>query len=281
MQKACSSSFKQMVSDRLTRTCQDSDAMKKRPYAFNSLLVFLFVLTACTHLPDRSVHKTETETVSATTEAGFRICASCTRNQAQGWAAAAIQDGASALKAANCYAFLVKQGKDKKLRLADAEKGRKLAKTAVTMLPRSGLAHYLYAYLTGLEAENDPLRGLELVPVIEREALLASDLNPAIDHGGPHRMLGELYLRAPAFPVSIGDSARAVDHYRLAVDQDPEFFENRLGLAEALLAEEEPGKACFELKKILSEMPPNREVNPPWKRALELLKRLCDMQEVE
>lgn len=256
--------------------------MKKGPSAFRSLfVVFLFVLAACTHLPDQSVHKTETETVSATIETGFRVCAPCTRYQAQRWASSARQDGTLAIKAANCYAFLVKQGKDKELRLADAKKGRKLAETAVTMLPRSGLAHYLYAYLTGLEAENDSLRGLELVPVIEREALLASDVNPAIDRGGPDRILGELYLQAPAFPVSIGDSARAVDHYRRAVDQDPEFFENRLGLAEALLAEEEPGKACFELKKILSEMPPNSKINPPWKRALELLKRLCDMQEVE
>jgi hypothetical protein len=255
--------------------------MKKGPSAFRSLFIVFLVLSACAHLPDQSVHKTETGTVSATTETGFRVCAPCTRNQAQTWAAAAKQDGPSALKAANCYAFLVKQGKDKVLRLADAVKGRKLAETAVTMLPKSGLAHYLYAYLTGLEAENDSLRGLELVPVIEREALLASDVNPAIDHGGPHRMLGELYLRAPAFPVSIGDSGRAVDHYRLAVDQDPEFFENRLGLAEALLAEKEPGKACFELKKILSEMPPNSKINPPWRRALGLLKRLCDMQDVE
>ncbi len=256
--------------------------MKKGTAAFLSLfVVFLFALAACTHLPDQPVHKTETGTVSTTTETGFSICAPCTRFQAQKWASLARQDGTLAIKAANCYAFLVKQGKDKELRLVDAVKGRKLAETAVIRLPRSGLAHYLYAYLTGLEAENDSLRGLELVPIIEREALLASDLNPAIDHGGPHRMLGELYLRAPAFPVSVGDSAKAVGRYRRAVDQDPEFLENRLGLAEALLAEEEPGKACFELKKILSEMPPNTKIKPAWKRALELLKCLCDMQEVE
>jgi len=256
--------------------------MKKGPFAFRSLfVVFLFVLAACTHLPGQLVHKAETGTVSVTTETGFSICAPCTRDQAQRWVIATKQDGASALKAANCYAFLVKQEKNREPRLADAEKGRKLAKTAVTMLPRSGLAHYLYAYLTGLVAENDSLRGLELVPVIEREALLASDLNPAVNHGGPHRMLGELYLRAPAFPVSIGDSARAVDHYRLAVDQDPEFFENRLGLAEALLTEEEAGEACFELKKVLNDMPPDTKIVPSWRRALGLLKRLCDMQDVE
>jgi tetratricopeptide (TPR) repeat protein len=255
--------------------------MKKGPSAFRSLFVVFLVLAACAHLPDQSVHKTETGTVSATTETGFRVCAPCTRNQAQRWAAAARRDGPSALKAANCYAFLVKQGKDKELRLADAEKGRKLAETAVTMLPRSGLAHYLYAYLTGLEAENDSLRGLELVPVIEREALLASNLDPAIDRGGPDRMLGELYLRAPGMPVSIGNLEKAIAHFRRASTIAPECAENRVGLVEALLEEGDVEKTCKQLHKLLSNIPPARSSEEPWQKALVLLERLCTMVDAE
>ena len=156
-----------------------------------------------------------------------------------------------------------------------------MAQAAVAMLPRSGLAHYLAAYLTGMEAENDPLRGLALVPLIEREAMIASDLDPGIDHGGPDRMLGELYLHAPGIPISIGDSAKAVDRFRRALDHDPEFPENRLGLVEALLAEEELGRACFELKGVLSEMAPDDTVNLRWKKTIELLDRLCSLQETE
>jgi len=256
--------------------------MKKGLSAFRSLfVVFLFVLAACAHLPDQSVHKTETGTVSATTETGFRICAPCTRDQAQKWASSARQGGASALEAANCYAFLVKQEENKTTKLADAKRGRKLAETASKVLPESGLAHYLYAYLTGLKAENDPLRGLELVPIIEREALLASNLEPAIDRGGPDRMLGELYLRAPGMPVSIGNLEKAIAHFRRASTIAPECAENRVGLVEALLEEGAVEKACKQLHKLLSNMPPARSSEEPWRKALVLLERLCTMGDAE
>jgi len=249
--------------------------VKKRLHVFSNLLVFLFVFTACTHLPDQSMHKAETRAVSAITETDFRICAPCTRNQAQEWAKAAGGDGASALKAANCHAFLAGQAKDKVLRLADAKKGRKLAETAVAMLPKSGLAHYLYAYLTGLEAENDTLRGLELVPIIEREALLAAKLNPRINGAGPDRMLGELYLRAPGAPLSIGDLEKADAHYRRAISIAPEHIENQLGLVETLLEEGEDEEACTYLHGLLSGMRPARSSETSWRQTLGLLKRLC------
>ncbi len=179
------------------------------------------------------------------------------------------------MKAADCHAFLARHGTDRGSRLAHAEKGRKLAELAVSMLPESARAHYLLACLTGLEAENNPLQGLELVPVIEREALAAADLNPGLDHGGPDRMLGELYLRAPAFPISIGDSAKSLAHFRRALAQAPDFNENRLGLVEALLAGEKRVEACQELKRLLRRMGSETETPPLWPRALELLEQLC------
>ena len=114
-----------------------------------------------------------------------------------------------------------------------------MAEAAVKAFPEDATAHYLTAYLAGLEAENDPARGLELVPVIEREALTAAHLNPNMDNGGPDRMLGELYLRGPSFPMSVGDLEKAVTHFRKAVKLAPNFLPNRLGLAEALTENEE------------------------------------------
>lgn len=249
--------------------------MKKRPYVFSNLFVFLFVLAACTHLPDQSVPRTEKGAVSAITGSDFPICAPCTRKQAQEWEKAAGGDGTSALKTANCYAFLVGQEKDKELRLADARKGRKLAEAAVTMLPESGLAHYLYAYLTGLEAENDPLRGLELVPIIEREAALAARYDPEINEAGPDRMLGELYLRTPGMPLSIGDLEKAAAHYRRAISIAPKNTENQLGLVETLLEEGKDEEACAYLHRLLSDMRPARSSEASWRQTLGLLKRLC------
>ncbi|MEJ2587865.1 MAG: tetratricopeptide repeat protein [Deltaproteobacteria bacterium] len=212
-------------------------------------------------------------------ERTFPICAPCARDQASKWAKRAASDMWSGLKAANCYAYLVAEQPDRASKLKDAQRGRKLAREMVARHPKSGLAHYLYAYLTGLEAENDPLHGLEWVPVIEREARLAADLNPGIDHGGPDRMLGELYLKAPAFPMSVGDPARSVAHFKKALEQAPEFKENRLGLVEALLADDKRDQACHELQKLWAQMRPNAEMTPPWEKALGLMEALCKQLE--
>ncbi|MCK4603091.1 MAG: hypothetical protein KAU41_00135 [Deltaproteobacteria bacterium] len=248
-----------------------------------SLLVVLFLVGACakvSDLPRQSAQET-VDKDPAVADSSFVLWTPCTRKQAIQWTATAGKDAGAAIKAASCYVVLIKQGGDKALRLADARQGRNLAEAAVNMLPNSGLVHYLAAHLTGLEAENDPMRGLNLVPTIEREALLAAKLNPEIDHGGPDRMLGELYLRAPGFPVSVGDSSKSVVHYRRALDHGPEFKENRLGLIEALLTEEKPGQACFELHRLLDDMPPAHGITPQWREAMELLKRMCSMQEPE
>jgi tetratricopeptide (TPR) repeat protein len=211
-------------------------------------------------------------------EPGLAICAPCSRDEAGHWAAGAKEDAWSGLKAANCYAFLAKTGTDKASRLADARTGRQLAESAVRRQPGSGLAHYLYAYLTGLEAENDPLRGLELVPFIEREARLAAELSPLIDYAGPDRMLGELYLRAPGMPISIGDVERAIACYRRALTMAPGFAENRLGLVETLLKAGNVKEACMQLHELLLDMPPANESEAIWQKALDLLKNLCAAQ---
>lgn len=239
----------------------------------------LWMPGACGHPPGARFASEGTSESVRDEECRISIGGPCTPQQARQWAQGVTADPWSGLKAANCYAFLVKKEKERALRLADAKRGRKLAEQVVAKLPKSGVAHYLYAYLAGLEAENDPLRGLEWVPVIEREALRASELNPEIDHGGPDRMLGELYLKAPAFPMSVGDPAKSVTHFREAMAQAPGFMENRLGLVEALLADDQRAKACRELAEVWRRMPPKTGMTPTWRRGLELMERLCNETE--
>ncbi len=121
---------------------------------------------------------------------GIVLWEPCTREQAERWAADAERDGEAALRAASCYVTLVEAGRERSAGLGDARRGRAAAEAAVRKLPDSGLAHYLAAYLTGLVAERSPIRALGLVPAIEREAVRAADLDPGVDRGGPHRMLG-------------------------------------------------------------------------------------------
>lgn len=250
-----------------------------RLFAFLSLSLMLWMFSTCGHPPDTLLPSEEIPGVFHDRDRPLGICAPCTRYQAREWAARAKSDSWSGLKAANCYVFLITKQAERASRLADAQKGRQLAEQVVAQHPESGLAHYLYAYLTGLEAENDPLRGLELVPVIEREALRARDLNPGIAHGGPDRMLGELYLRTPAFPMSVGDPAKSITHFKKAVAQAPGFMENRLGLVEALLTDDQREQACHELREVWRRIPPKTEMTPAWTRGLKLMERLCSETE--
>ena len=243
-------------------------------------LVLILLLAACARisaLPQEPCSEMTRKDI-AVIEANFMLWQSCTRVDAEKWAAEAETDVRQALKAASCYAFLLGANGDKAVQLDDAKQGRKLAEDAAKKAPQSGLAHYLAAMLTGLQAQRDPLNGLNAVPVIEREAQIAARLNPDLDHGGPDRILGELYLRAPEPPISIGDTSKAVVHYRRAVKRAPRYIENLLGLAESLLADDEPGEACEELAAALTEMPPNSVHEVQWQKALTILKRLCGMQ---
>jgi hypothetical protein len=201
----------------------------------------------------------------------------CSQGDIEELTAAAEQDGLKAIKAASCYAALIVRNPtaSKSESLSTVEAGRRYAEIASSAFPESGLAHYLMAHLTAYEAERNPTRGLQLVPVIEKEAIMAASLNPAIDHGGPDRMLGELYLRAPGFPMSVGDSERSVAHFRKAVTHDPSYPENRLGLVEALMAQEENGEACTELSTVIAGLMRPDQPKAFSQTALNLLKKVC------
>jgi len=206
---------------------------------------------------------------------GFFLWAPYTRAEAESLAAHAADSPQEALEAAGCYATLAATSVDPAQKGPLAEAGRKLALDVASAHPDSALAHYLAAALTGYAAESTPLAGLSLVPVIEREGAAAARLNPALDHAGPERLLGLLYLRAPGIPLSVGDSAKAVDHLERAVSLAPDFAENRLGLAEALLVEEEPERACTELAAGLGLLTPSCPGSSQLPRAAALLKTLC------
>jgi hypothetical protein len=201
----------------------------------------------------------------------------CSRKDAEELVSLAEREPLKALEAASCYAFWARHENPthRSQSLADAKAGRRLAEMAAKEFPESGLAHYLIACLTGLEAERDQTRGLKLVPVIEREAILAAQLNPFVDHGGPDRLLGELYLRAPGFPMSVGDCSKAAAHYRRAVEFGPNYPENRLGLVEVLMNEEQNQVACEELGKTIGELLGEDRPNVPPKAVMELLEKLC------
>ena len=94
---------------------------------------------------------------------------------------------------------------------------------------------YLRAIAAGLWADNDEGYGLDAMSSIEDDARRARELDPSYDEAGPHRLLGALYLRAPAPPVGPGSKRRAVRELERAVEIAPDSAGNLVWLSTAYL----------------------------------------------
>jgi tetratricopeptide (TPR) repeat protein len=122
----------------------------------------------------------------------------------------------------------------------DGERGR-LAHTAVIVgqlcqqnAPGSPVCDYWLAAALGLQARERTATaqdGLKRMTDLLRRAARA---DPAIDHGGPHRLLSIVLVRAPSWPMGPGDPEAAIPEAEAAVRIDPTFPPNQLALGEAL-----------------------------------------------
>jgi hypothetical protein len=114
--------------------------------------------------------------------------------------------------------------------------------------PRSSECLYWMAIALGVQARERRSTGLDAVNLMLERLAAAIELDPGLDHGGPHRVLALLYLRAPGWPSGPGDPDLGLDEARRAIAQAPDYPPNRLCLAEALLATEdsEGGRREYE-----------------------------------
>lgn len=99
------------------------------------------------------------------------------------------------------------------------------------------------AISAGLIAGQDRFRGRSAMSRIQEDGRRAVELDPAFDAGGPHRVLGALYLRAPGPPMGVGSLRRAVNHLEVAVRLGPDRVDNLLYLAEAYIEDQLPEAA--------------------------------------
>ncbi|WP_027186429.1 hypothetical protein [Desulfovibrio inopinatus] len=177
---------------------------------------------------------------------------SCTPQMEAEFIAQARSDPHAALNAALCSDSLIRANDGNREILA--EKGLYWAQKAVTAMPDSAAAQLVTAILLGYKIKYDSfvkkmLEGLDVVPLIEKYAYEAARLDPSIAKGGPDRVLGELFFKAPDPPESIGNMAIAIEHFQRAVSYGPNFALNRLLLARALIQKGESLKGCEQLQQ--------------------------------
>ncbi|MGI8885015.1 MAG: tetratricopeptide repeat protein [Pyrinomonadaceae bacterium] len=99
--------------------------------------------------------------------------------------------------------------------------------------------------------EKGIMQSLSLINPIKDTAEKALKLDANYFYGGPYRVLGRLYHKAPGFPFSIGSTKKAVECLEKAVELGPKFFLNRLFLAEAYISNRDKDKAREQLEWIL------------------------------
>src|SRR5204863_5421315 len=85
---------------------------------------------------------------------------------------------------------------------------------------------------------------------IEKDAREAIRRDESLEDGGPLRLLGLFYLRAPRWPLGPGDIEKGTQLLARARERFPAEVLNRLFYAEALLAQSESGHARRELDAI-------------------------------
>lgn len=117
-----------------------------------------------------------------------------------------------------------------------------LANEGVTLAERAlahggnkdGAVHYYLAANLGLAIHDHPLQAADNLSRLEQELNTAVGLNPSVDDGGPLRLLGMLYLKAPPWPTGIGDGDKALEYLKKATDGYPEHPLNHLFYGQAL-----------------------------------------------
>ncbi len=93
---------------------------------------------------------------------------------------------------------------------------------------------YLVAVNLGQLIIHHPLKALKDLPRVERSLKKAVEGAPDFDKGGPLRVLGMLYVKAPAWPQGIGDSDKGLELLERAVQRHPDHPLNHFFLARAL-----------------------------------------------
>jgi tetratricopeptide (TPR) repeat protein len=125
--------------------------------------------------------------------------------------------------------------------------------------------------------EKGIMQSLALIQPMKERAERAAEIDAGYFYGGPYRVLGRLYHKAPGFPFSIGSTKKAIEYLEKAVNLGPRFYLNRLFLAEAYLSNRDKAKAREQLEWILDAPlnPHHEREDEGYKRqAAELLEKI-------
>lgn len=141
-------------------------------------------------------------------------------------------------RTARAYSELCEPESESDQKLGWAQQGMQAAKRAVEMEANRVEGHYYLAQLQGHLALLQKGETKTAIQQFLSAGEAAQKIDEKYDYGGPLRLIGVLYARAPREPVSIGDPEKAVKFLERAKACAPDFPPNQIYLAEALVLDE-------------------------------------------
>lgn len=114
-------------------------------------------------------------------------------------------------------------------------------------------AMFARAAVTGRLVQQKGLLAANLIADIERCARRSRELDPSFRDGAATRLLGTLYVIAPAALLAHGDSEQGLVLLEELLREHPEVLENHLRLAEAYITLNDPTPAYPHLCRCLRQ----------------------------
>ena len=149
--------------------------------------------------------------------------------------------------------WLGEYSEDAEDKLAFFEEGVSCGKSGIEINADSLESNFWLAVNSGSYGqEKGIMQSLAMISPIKAAAEKALELDGTYFYGGPWRVLGRLYTKAPGFPFSIGSTKKAIEHLEKAINLGPKFFLNRLFLAEAYISNCDKTQAREHLEWILN-----------------------------
>jgi tetratricopeptide (TPR) repeat protein len=123
----------------------------------------------------------------------------------------------------------------------DSAERARLAQSAVAVgqlceenVQASPLCDYWLAAALGLQSRERTATAHDALPHMVELLRRAARADPAVDRGGPQRLLALVLLRAPGWPLGPGDAEAALPEAESAARIAPDYPPNQLALGEAL-----------------------------------------------
>ena len=134
-----------------------------------------------------------------------------------------------------CFLLADRTAEDQVKRERFASEGVRWAERALEESDqKDGDVHYYLAVNLGIAVKEHPAVAFKNLDWIVSNLEKALELSPDVNHAGPYRVLGMLYLMAPPWPQGIGDGDKSLELLQEAVRRYPEYPKNRIFYAQAL-----------------------------------------------